>query len=142
MKNNQYFTTDKTKMNVGKIHRYICDLSYWGRGRTIEEVERTIEHSLCFGLFEGATNEQIAFARVVTDHSFFGYIMDVIVFEEHQGKGYGKQLMTHMMEHESINRLKTLALKTKDAQKLYGKFGFKPIGGSELWMANDKVILL
>jgi len=68
--------------------------------------------------------------------------MDVIVFEEHQGKGYGKMLAEFIMNHSIVSKLKTIALKTKDAQSFYEKFEFKPIGNSDLWMANDKLILL
>lgn len=141
MNQNMYISTKKEKLDVSKIHGYISNVSYWGRGRTLEEVEMTIENSLCFGLYN-AKGEQMAFGRVVTDHLFFGYIMDVIVFEEHQGHGHGKALLEFIMNHEVVSKLKTIALKTKDAQEFYQKFDFKPIGDSELWMANDKLKLL
>lgn len=141
MTNGFYITTDKEKLNIHRIHDYISNISYWGRGRTIEEVEKTIEHSLCFGLYD-TTNGQMGFARVVTDYLLFGYIMDVIVFEEFQGKGYGKKLLEFIMEHPAVNNLKTVALKTKDAHDMYQKVGFKRIGDSDLWMSIDKLKLL
>ncbi|EAR01231.1 GNAT family N-acetyltransferase [Maribacter sp. HTCC2170] len=136
-----YISTEKEKLDTNKIQAYISNISYWGRGRTLEEVETTIKNSICFGMYD-SLDEQIAFARVVTDQLFFGYIMDVIVFEEYQGQGCGKDLVEHIMNHEVVSRLKTIALKTKDAQEFYRKFDFKSIGDSELWMANDKLILL
>lgn len=136
-----YFTTDKEKLNIQRIHGYICNLSYWGRGRTIEEVEKTIEHSLCFGLYD-ASNEQMGFARLVTDYLLFGYIMDFIVFEEFQGKGYGKKFLEFIMDHQVVSKLKTVALKTKDAHDLYEKFGFQRISDSDLWMSIDKLKLI
>jgi len=141
VKHNVYISTEKDRLNVKKIQTYISNVSYWGRGRTFEEVQTTIKNSLCFGMYN-SKDEQIAFARVVTDHLFFGYIMDVIVFEGHQGQGYGKHLIQHIMNHEVVSKLKTIALKTKDAQEFYNKFDFKSIGESELWMANDKLKLL
>ena len=133
-------STDKTLLNVERIHEYIGTISYWGRGRTIKEVKRTIEHSLCFGMYD-SENEQIGFARVVTDHLVFGYIMDVIVFDEYQCRGYGKKLVEHIMQNDVIKKLKTIALKTKDAHGLYENFDFKKIGNSDLWMAKDTVKL-
>ncbi|MCP4975500.1 MAG: GNAT family N-acetyltransferase [Maribacter sp.] len=141
MENEIYTSTEKEKLDVHKIQEYICNISYWGRGRTIEEVKTTIKNSICFGMYD-SNGEQLAFARVVTDYLFFGYIMDVIVFKEHQGKGYGKALVEFIMKHKVVSKLKTIALKTKDAQSFYQKFAFKAIGDSELWMANDKLILL
>ena len=134
-------STDKKLLDVERIHNYIGKVSYWGKGRTLEEVQRTIEHSLCFGMYN-EENKQMGFARVLTDYTCFGYFMDVIIFEEYQGKGYGKKLVETIMEHEVVKNLKTIGLKTKDAHGLYEKFGFKKIGDSELWMTKDKVKLL
>ena len=75
---------------------------------------------MCFGLFAD-THEQIGFARVVTDHVFFGYIMDVIIMDKtYRGMGLGKKMISHLMEDEIIKNLKTLALKTKDATSSTG----------------------
>lgn len=131
-----FISTDKTRLDTTAIHDFIS-ISYWVDGRTMEKVRSTIENSLCFGIYmkEG---RQIGFARVVTDYTFFGYIMDFIVFKEYQGNGYGKILMDFIMEHEVIKNLRTISLKTKDAHELYKRYGFKSIGDSPLWMAVDK----
>ncbi|MGI9551649.1 MAG: GNAT family N-acetyltransferase [Aurantibacter sp.] len=137
----EYFTsTDKSKLDLERIHDYISNESYWGVERTMEETHATIENSLCFGMYS-KTDEQIGFARLVTDHVFFGYIMDVIVFREYQGKGFGRHLMDFIMDHAVVKKLQTIGLKTKDAHTLYEKYGFKKIGNSPLWMAVDKQIL-
>jgi N-acetylglutamate synthase-like GNAT family acetyltransferase len=133
-------STDKTLLNVERIQEYIGTISYWGSGRTIEEVHGTIENSFCFGMYNEA-NEQIGFARLVTDYVTFGYLMDVIIFDEYQGRGYGKELIEFIMNNEVVKNLQTIALKTKDAHGLYEKFDFKKIGDSDLWMAKDKVKL-
>jgi len=135
-----FISTDKTLLDVDLIHRYVSTISYWGRGRTKEEVLGTIENSFCFGMYNEG-NEQIGFARLVTDYVTFGYLMDVIVFEEYQGKGYGKDLIEFILGHDAVKKLKTIALKTKNAHGLYKKFDFIKIGDSDLWMANDKVKL-
>ena len=136
-----FFSTDKSLLNVERIHQYISSVSYWGRGRTLDEVKMTIKNSLCFGMYN-ASNEQIGFARMVTDHVAFGYFMDVIIFDGYQGMGHGTKLMEYIMGHEVVKNLKTIALKTKDAHELYEKFNFKSIGDSRLWMANDKLKLI
>jgi GNAT superfamily N-acetyltransferase len=135
-----YFSTDKEKLDVTKIHAYISKESYWGRDRSLQQVRETIEHSVCFGMYSG--QEQLGFARVVTDHVIFAYIMDVVIFEGCRGKGYGKKLMAFIMDHELLKRAGTIALKTKDAHSLYSQFGFERVGNSPLWMANDNIKLL
>tara|TARA_R110000765_G_scaffold163614_1_gene268532 strand:- start:195 stop:611 length:417 start_codon:yes stop_codon:yes gene_type:complete len=135
-----YISTDKGKLDVSKIHQYISVESYWGKERTIAEVKTTIENSFCFGMYDQNDN-QIGFTRLVTDYVLFAYLMDVIIFPEYQGSGYGKKLVAHIMSHEIIKKVKTVALKTKDAHELYAKHGFKVVGDSPMWMSIDKLIL-
>ena len=136
-----YISTNKEQLDIIKIHQYISEDSYWGMGRSLEDVQKTIDNSYCFGLYS-ETNEQLGFARVVTDFVVFGYLMDVIIFKKFQGKGLGNKLVSHIMESDTISGLKTFALKTKDAHSLYERFGFEKIGNSPLWMAKDNVVLL
>ncbi|QXP54400.1 GNAT family N-acetyltransferase [Cellulophaga sp. HaHa_2_95] len=133
-------STDKDKLDIKKIHQYISVESYWGVGRTIEEVKTTIDHSFCFGIYD-KNGEQIGFSRVVTDQILFAYLMDVIIFTKYQGNGYGKHLVDFMMNHELIKKVKTIALKTKDAHSLYERHGFKKVGNSDFWMSIDKIKL-
>jgi GNAT superfamily N-acetyltransferase len=81
-------STDKQRLDTTSIHNYLSEHSYWAKGRTMEQVLRSIEHSLCFGLYAG--REQIGFARVVTDYATFAYLADVYVLEKHRGHGLSK----------------------------------------------------
>lgn len=135
-----YIATDKSKLDIDKIYQYISTASYWGKGRTLEEVQTTIANSFCFGLYDAHDN-QIGFARLVTDYVLFAYIMDVIVFPEYQGRGFGKEIIAYIMNHDILKKVKTVALKTKDAHSLYERYGFKKVGDSVFWMAIDKIKL-
>jgi GNAT superfamily N-acetyltransferase len=135
-----YISTEKSKLDVSSIHYYISNSSYWGKGRSFREVETTIEHSLCFGMYL-VTQRQIGFARVVTDYTIFAYLMDVFIFKEYRGRGYGKELVAYIMDHEVLRTVKTIALKTRDSHGLYKKFGFREVGDSPFWMVKDNVIL-
>lgn len=136
-----FVTTDKARLDVEKIHDYISNHSYWGRGRSLEEVQTTIANSLCFGMYLPG-DLQVGFGRVVTDYTIFAYLMDIFIFNEYQKKGYGKALVNKIMDHELLRKVRTIALKTRDAHGLYEAFGFEKIGNSPLWMTKDKVVLL
>ncbi|NAS13622.1 GNAT family N-acetyltransferase [Poritiphilus flavus] len=133
-------STDKSELDLDVIHEYISNQSYWGRGRTVEQVQRTVDNSLCFGGY--VEGKQVCFGRVVTDKTVFAYLMDIIVFDPFQGRGYGKELLRYIMEHDAIRNASTVALKTKDAHGFYEAYGFKSIGDSSLWMARDTLSLL
>lgn len=114
-------STDKSKLQIHVIHQFLTH-SYWAKERTIAEVEKTIKHSLCFGVY--SNGQQIGFARVVTDYTIFVYLMDVFVLPEHQGKGYSKQLIKAIHNNAELQNCTTWMLKTADAHGLYKQFEY------------------
>ena len=124
-------STDKTKLDVPFIQNFLKDI-YWASGRTIEEVQITIDASVCFGIY--LNDKQIGFARVITDYVVFGYVMDVFIIEEQRGKGYSSLLIEHMMNEPSLKNLKVWRLATTDAHFLYQKFGFTALEHPEKMM--------
>ncbi len=96
--------------------------THWARNRPRDVFERALQHSLCFGAYEG--KRQVGFARVVTDHATFGYIQDVIVDPAWRGMGIGRSLLKRVMEDPIVSSLRTLLLRTETAHGLYRKAGF------------------
>ena len=125
-------TTDKSFLDADAIHDYLCNESYWAKGRTMESVLLTIEHSLCYGIYY--ENKQVGFARVITDYVTFAYLADVYVLDKHRGKGLSKQLMAKIISQPQLQRLRRFMLATKDAHGLYEKYGFKSLSKPERWM--------
>lgn len=123
--------TDKTKMDIPVIHRYITR-SYWAEGIPFETVAKAVEGSLCFGVFHD--DKQIGVARVITDAATFAYLCDVFIDESYRGRGLGKWLMETILRHESLQGLRRIALTTKDAHGLYSQYGFTPLPIPERWM--------
>ena len=132
-------STDRDRLDIDLIHRFLST-SYWAEGRPREAVERSIRHSLCFGVYTvdvapGATR-QVAFARVITDYAVFGYLADVFVVPEHRGRGVSKGLMQAIIAHPDLTSLKGLLLRTRDAHGLYAQFGFGPLPRPEEMMTR------
>lgn len=125
------FSTDKEKLDINVIHDFLTN-SYWSKNIPIEIVKRSIENSLCFGVYH--QNKQIGFARVISDYTTFGYLADVFILERHRGKGLSKALMEHIMNHPQLQGLRRFCLGTRDAHKLYEQFGFSVIKSPERFM--------
>ena len=128
-------STDKNKLNVPFIQNFLKDV-YWAAGRTMEEVQKTIDSSFCFGIY--LDDKQIGFCRVITDYVVFAYVMDVFITEEHRGKGYSSILIKNMMNESELKEVKIWRLATSDAHFLYKKFGFNALATPEKMM--EKVI--
>jgi len=124
-------STDKSKLDVPFIQDFLKDI-YWAAGRTIEEVQTTIDASVCFGIY--LNDKQIGFARVITDYVVFAYLMDVFIDEKHRGKGYSSILIEYMMHEPLLKNIKIWRLATSDAHFLYEKFGFTKLNHPEKMM--------
>lgn len=116
-------TTDKSKIDFEVVYNYLSRESYWSKNIPSELVRTSIDNSVCFSIFY--KEEQIGFARVITDKATFGYIADVFILEPHRGRGLSKWLMQAILENEELQGFRGWMLGTLDAHGLYEQFGFK-----------------
>ena len=126
-------STDPDRIDVDLVHRFLS-ASYWAEGRPRDVVERSIAHSICFGVY--SNGRQIAFGRVVTDRAVFGYFADIFVLPEFRGRGVARRLLRAMLDHPDVARLNSVHLRTRDAHGLYAQFGFVPIANADEMMAR------
>lgn len=143
-------STDPAKLDIDAVSDFLAR-SYWANSRSRETIERSISHSLCFGIYrtghdptEAAESHdsdkanpirrQVAFARVVTDYATFAWLCDVFVDEEFRGIGLGKWLVETTLAHPELQGLRRWMLATADAHALYRSFGFGALAAPERWM--------
>jgi GNAT superfamily N-acetyltransferase len=118
-------STDRDRLDLDLVHMFLSEEAYWSPGVSRETVERSIEHSIPFGLYRGA--EQVGFARVVTDHAAIAYLADVFVVSSDRERGVGKWLIETVLSHPDLQDLRRFFLGTADAHSLYERFGFRPV---------------
>jgi GNAT superfamily N-acetyltransferase len=124
-RNGRYvLSTDRARLDVDLVHRFLTSEFWDTEGIPRALVERSIERSLCFGMYDG--DEQVGFARVVTDGATFAFVCDDFVVESRRGQGLGKWLMECILSHPDVKRLRRILLVTHDP-RLYLKSGFKPL---------------
>ncbi|WP_350291806.1 GNAT family N-acetyltransferase [uncultured Croceitalea sp.] len=127
---------NKTMLDIDFIHNYLSMESYWAKGRSREDVVKSIENSICFGVFN-EEQSQIGFARVITDGVVFAWIMDVFITDDYRGRGIAKKLIKQVVNVPELKNVNGIGLRTNDAHGLYEKFGFKKIENSETWMLKN-----
>ena len=122
---------DPAKLDMDMIHGFLAR-TYWSPDIPRAVLERALANSLCFGVYEDG--RQVGFARVVTDRATFAYLADVFVLESHRRRGLSKRLVAEILGHPSLQGLRRWLLVTRDAQGLYGQFGFTPLRSPERFM--------
>jgi len=125
-------STDKERLDLDVIHKFLSEESYWAGERTLDQTKTAIENSICFGLYHD--EKQIGFARVVSDKATFAYIGDVFVLSEYRGQGLSKWLMQVIVDHPELQGLRRWVLATKDAHGLYAQFEFSELRHPDRWM--------
>jgi GNAT superfamily N-acetyltransferase len=128
-------SADKSRIDIPLVHKYLSQQAYWAKGRPLEVVQRSIENSLCFGVYKD--QQQVGFARVITDYATFSWLCDVFILENHRGQGLGKLLVATIVKHPQLQNAKLFLLATSDAHQLYARYGgFEPLPLPEKWMVR------
>ena len=124
-------STDKSKIDTAYVHQFLST-SYWAEKIPLDVVQRSINGSLCFGIY--CDHQQIGFARVITDEATFAYLCDVFIDEAYRGKGLSKWLMETILAYPGLRGLRRFMLATRDAHELYRQFGFSELSFADRWM--------
>ncbi|MGW1269905.1 GNAT family N-acetyltransferase [Streptomyces sp. NPDC002491] len=128
-------STDPARLDAERVHRWLSTDAYWASGREREKQDRAIDASLNFGVYDTASGEQVAYARVVTDLATFAWLCDVYVDRAARGKGIGTALVAAVREHLRPHGLRRILLATHDAHGVYRQVGFEALEKPDNWMA-------
>lgn len=128
---NYEVSLDQTRLDVKAIHSFLSQ-SYWSLGIPITTVEMAIKNSICVGAY--LEEQQVGFARVITDRATFAYLADVFVLEKHRGQGLSQRMLEMLFNHSDVQGMRRMMLATRDAHGLYEKFGFKALGAPTRFM--------
>ncbi|MEB8336698.1 GNAT family N-acetyltransferase [Streptomyces endophyticus] len=128
-------STDPARIDTDRVHAWLSEDAYWALGRPRAQQDKALAGSLNFGVYDAASGEQVAYARVVTDAATFAWLCDVYVDRSVRGKGIGKAMVTAIRDHLEPLGIRRVLLATQDAHGVYEEVGFKPLEHPERWMA-------
>lgn len=131
-KNDFLISTDKEKLDRALIHRFLSSESGWANGIKFETVNKAIENCLNFGVYH--KNEQVGYAKIISDFSTIAYLGDVFILKKYRGLGLSKWLMESITLHEELQNLRRWILLTNTASWLYEKYGFTPLANPDFYM--------
>ena len=135
---------DKSLLDLDAICRLLAD-TYWAAGRPRHIIQRTLETSVCLGLYRDG--RQIGFCRAVTDGVTFSWLCDVVVEPGERGGGLGKWMVECLVQHPAL-QTRSQILATQDAHTLYERFGFErlemmrrqPLGNPPVYPSLEQLL--
>jgi GNAT superfamily N-acetyltransferase len=133
-------STNRDRLDLDVIHTFLAEQSYWARGVERDVVVRSIENSLAVGAYR--RDEQVGFARVVTDYATFAWLADVFILPAERGTGLGKQLVEFAVTHPDVRGVRRQLLATADAHSLYERFGFRPLDRTQRFMVIEPAAIV
>jgi GNAT superfamily N-acetyltransferase len=124
--------TNNNRIDIALVHRFLTGESYWAKNRSFSEVKKSIDHSLCFGLYKN--DIMVGFSRIITDYTTAAFLADVFIIKEERGKGLGKNLIEFILDYPDLKGIKRWMLGTMDAHELYRHYGFSEVADPTRWM--------
>lgn len=129
---------DPARLDLDRITAWLGGQAYWALGRERAVIERSLAHSLVYGVYAPdageAAGEQVGLVRVVTDHATFAWLCDVFVDDAHRGRGLAHWAVGHVRDDVLATGVYRIILATHDAHGVYADLGFTPQAHPEYWM--------
>lgn len=114
---------DKSLLDVARVHGWLAS-SYWSPGIARDLVERAMAGSHCLGAY--SRDEQVGYARAISDRATFAWIADVWVDGAARGQGLGRRMVQWFLDHPEYQGIRRFGLVTRDAHGVYAALGFHP----------------
>ena len=105
--------------------------AFWAKSRTINDLKKCLANSdVIISLWVG--NEIVGFGRALTDGIYRGVLWDVVIDQDHQGKGFGTLIIKKLLSSKKIKNTKKLYLMTTNKKLFYSQFNFEEVTSQNL----------
>ena len=98
----------------------------WAKNRTIKDLKHCLANSdVIVSLW--SNNKILGFGRALTDGIYRSVLWDIVIDQNHQGKGYGKLIVNSLLESQCIKQSEKIYLMTSNQSDFYHQIGFKEV---------------
>ena len=116
---------------LNKLQRLLNRNAFWAKSRTINDLKSSLANSdVIVSLWVG--DEIVGFGRALTDGIYRGVLWDIVIDQNHQGKGFGTLIVKNLLSSRKIKNTKKVYLMTTNKKKFYSQFEFKEVTSQDL----------
>jgi len=121
----------KPTNGLNKLQKLLDNNAFWAKNRTINDLKKCLSNSdVIVSLW--VDNEIVGFGRALTDGIFRGVLWDIVIDQNHQGKGFGKLIVKNLLSSKKIKNTKKLYLMTTNKKLFYSQLDFKEVTSQNL----------
>ena len=114
-----------------KLQKLLDKNAFWAKSRTINDLKKCLANSdVIVSLWVGS--EIVGFGRALTDGIYRGVLWDIVIDQNHQGKGFGSLIIQNLLSSKKIKNIKKLYLMTTNKELFYSQFNFKEVSSQKL----------
>ena len=116
----------KPTNGLNKLQKLLDRNAFWAQNRTINDLKKCLANSdVIVSLWVG--NEIVGFGRALTDGIYRGVLWDIVIDQNHQGKGFGTLIVNNLLSYENIKNTKKIYLMTTNKKLFYSQMDFKEV---------------
>ena len=116
----------KPTKGLHKLKLLLDRNAFWAKNRTIHDLKRCLANSdVVISLW--VVNEIVGFGRALTDGIYRGVLWDIVIDNNHQGKGFGTLIVKNLLSSKKIKNTKKLYLMTTNKKLFYSQFDFEEV---------------
>ena len=121
----------KPNNGLNRLQRLLDRNAFWAKSRTINDLKKCLANSdVVISLW--LDNEIVGFGRALTDGIYRGVLWDIVIDQNHQGKGFGTLIVKNLLSSKKIKNTKKLYLMTTNKKLFYSQFDFKEVTSQNL----------
>ena len=121
----------KPTNGLNKLQKFLDKNAFWAKNRTIKDLQKCLANSdVIVSLWVG--NEIVGFGRALTDGIYRGVLWDIVIDQNHQGKGFGTLVVKNLLSAKKIKKTKKLYLMTTNKKLFYSQFDFEEVISQDL----------
>ena len=114
-----------------KLQQFLERNAFWAKDRTIKDLRKCLANSdVIISIW--SQNEPVGFGRALSDGIYRGVLWDVVIDQNHQGKGYGKMIVKNILKSKEIRHTKKIYLMTTSKKLFYSQIDFKEVSSQTL----------
>ncbi len=108
----------KPTNGLNKLRSLLNRNAFWAKGRTIDDLKKCLANSdVIVSLWVG--DEIVGFGRALTDGIYRGVLWDIVIDQNHEGKGFGTLIVKNLLSSKKIKNTKKLYLMTTNQKSFY-----------------------